>query len=136
MSGALLRAFTANRVPDHIARRLGYDPDAVRKHHHRATELAKPNGGLKERKHMYWGGRHPKDYLLAHNPVQPGFVDQEHGRNGFRVMWIPPELTSRKEHPFRVCICGWRPDLGTHYSCGRPRRIIDIPPEEIEHWWD
>jgi hypothetical protein len=36
---------------------------------------------------------------------------QPHGVNGFRVMWIPPEFTKRDKNPFKICNCGWRPDL-------------------------
>jgi hypothetical protein len=83
-----------------------------------------------QREHKYWGGRHPRDYLLAHNPLQPVEVDQPHGLHGFRVMWIPPEWRNIKARPWRECICGWRPDLGVHYSAGKPRRIADISVEE------
>ncbi len=41
MTGGLLRNFLAGGVPDHIALYLGYDPDAVRKHHHKAVELGR-----------------------------------------------------------------------------------------------
>ena len=46
-------------------------------------------------------------------------------RNGFRVIWIPPEWT-KDENQFVVCDCGWRPDLGVHYSCGGFRKIASI----------
>jgi hypothetical protein len=65
-----------------------------------------------KRVQIYWGGRHPENYLLAHNPVQPVSERQRHGVNGFRVMWIPPEFTKREKNPFKVCDCGWRPDRG------------------------
>jgi hypothetical protein len=84
-----------------------------------------------KREHTYWGRRHPKHWLLAHNPVQPVHVAQPHGANGFRVMWIPPERTALKERPWRVCKCGWRPDLGTHYSAARTRKI-PAPPEQAQ----
>jgi len=72
-----------------------------------------------KRESVYWGSKHPKDYLLAHNPVRPVEMDQAHGIRGFRVMWIPPEyLTS---HGFKVCDCGWRPEKGNHYSVERPQ---------------
>lgn len=74
-----------------------------------------------ERSSVYWRGRHPKDYLLAHNPVAPVEVDQPHGVNGFRVMWIPPEWK------WRACKCGWRPDLGTHRSNLRGNYRIRAP---------
>ena len=66
-----------------------------------------------KREQKYWHGRHPKDYLLAHNPVRAVDVNQAHGVNGFRVMWIPPEW---RVEGWRACNCGWRPDLGTHYA--------------------
>jgi hypothetical protein len=64
-----------------------------------------------ERKQVYWRGRHPKDYLLAHNPVRPVDTKQPHGVRGCDV---EPEWRNRKA--WRVCKCGWRPDLGTHHS--------------------
>jgi hypothetical protein len=79
-----------------------------------------------ERKQIYWRSRHPDDYLLAHNPVQPVHVRQQHGVSGFRVMRIPPEWTTKDENPFVVCDCGWRADLGVHYSCGGFRKIASI----------
>jgi hypothetical protein len=89
----------------------------------------------REREHKYWGGRHPKDYLLAHNPVQPIHVEQPHGWNGFRVMWIPPEWRDRKNNPWRVCKCGWRPDRGKHYSSSLrpPRKISDLPRRVVNY---
>ena len=50
-------------------------------------------------------------WLLAHNIVAHD-VDQRHGQNGFRRFWVPPE----KKDGWRLCDCGWRPDLGPHYS--------------------
>ena len=49
-------------------------------------------------------------WLLAHNSVRPT-VDQRHGWQGFHRFWIPPD-----EEGWSVCSCGWRPDLGPHYS--------------------
>jgi hypothetical protein len=49
-------------------------------------------------------------WLLAHNSVRPT-VDQRHGWQGFRRFWIPPD-----EEGWRLCQCGWRPDLGPHYA--------------------
>jgi hypothetical protein len=78
-----------------------------------------------ERQHTYWGQKHPKDWLLAHNPVQPVHVLQPHGYNGFRVMWIPPG------YGWRVCKCGWRPDLGAHYANPKFRMRKITAPVEI-----
>jgi len=69
-----------------------------------------------KREPVYWGQKHPKDYLLAHNPVHPVDGKQQHGVNGFRAMWIRPAWTNRKKHRFKICKRGWRPDLGKHYS--------------------
>jgi hypothetical protein len=69
-----------------------------------------------ERAQISWGNEHPEDYRLAHNHVQPMNEKQPHGVNGFRVMWIPPEFTKREKNPFKICNCGWRSDLGNHYS--------------------
>ena len=49
-------------------------------------------------------------WLLAHNSIRPT-VDQQHGVNGFRRFWVPPDQGN-----WKLCNCGWRPDLGPHYS--------------------
>jgi hypothetical protein len=41
MQGAMLRAFAAGRITDQEAQQQGYDPQAVRKHHHLDPEPAK-----------------------------------------------------------------------------------------------
>ena len=48
-------------------------------------------------------------WLLTHNHVRPT-VDQRSGVNGFRRFWVPPGPK------WKLCSCGWRPDLGPHYS--------------------
>ena len=48
-------------------------------------------------------------WLLAHNSVRPT-VDTRGGVNGFRRFWVPPDPK------WKLCDCGWRPDLGPHYS--------------------
>jgi len=48
-------------------------------------------------------------WLLAHNSVRP-VVDQRGGTNGFRRFWVPPDPK------WKLCACGWRSDLGPHYS--------------------
>jgi hypothetical protein len=48
-------------------------------------------------------------WLLAHNSVRPT-VDQRSGVGGFRRFWVPPDPK------WKLCDCGWRPDLGPHYS--------------------
>ena len=53
-------------------------------------------------------------WLLAHNLVRPEAADTPHGWQGFRRFWISPEF--QKEHDWPICNCGWRPDLGPHYS--------------------
>src|SRR5262249_27070072 len=78
-----------------------------------------------ELKHYYWGGRRPKDYLLAHNPVQPVHMRQQHGVVGFGGMCSPPGW-AKEANRFGVCDCGWRPDLGVHSSCGGFRKISSI----------
>jgi hypothetical protein len=50
------------------------------------------------------------DWLLAHNSIRPT-VDQQHGVKGFRRFWVPPDQGN-----WKLCDCGWRPDLGPHYS--------------------
>ena len=48
-------------------------------------------------------------WLLAHNHVRPT-VGTRGGVNGFRRFWVPPDPK------WKLCKCGWRPDLGPHYS--------------------
>ena len=31
--------------------------------------------------------------------------------NGFRRFWVPPNQGN-----WKLCECGWRPDLGPHYA--------------------
>src|SRR4051794_16293383 len=60
------------------------------------------------------GRRRPKGWVLAHNRILHS-KNARNGHNGFRYFWRAPG------HAFSVCKCGWRPDLGTHYS-SRPRQ--------------
>lgn len=60
------------------------------------------------------GRRRPKGWALAHNHILHS-KNASNGANGFRYFWLAPG------HGWSVCKCGWRPDLGTHYS-GRPRQ--------------
>jgi hypothetical protein len=48
-------------------------------------------------------------WLLAHNSVRPT-VDTRGGVAGFRRFWVAPDPK------WKLCSCGWRPDLGPHYS--------------------
>ena len=48
-------------------------------------------------------------WLLAHNSIR-ATVDTRGGVNGFRRFWVPPSGR------WQLCSCGWRPDLGPHYS--------------------
>ena len=58
--------------------------------------------------------KRPRGWLLAHNSIRPT-VDQRHG-----VERLPPVLDTRQRSSRRtagsLCECGWRPDLGPHYS--------------------
>jgi len=54
-----------------------------------------------------------KGWLLAHNSIRPT-VDQRHGVRGFRRFWISPE--KQEQDGWKLCECGWRPDLGPHYA--------------------
>ena len=49
-------------------------------------------------------------WVLAHNLVRPGAAYTRHGWRGFRRFWVPPD------EKWKLCKCGWRPDLGPHYS--------------------
>ena len=60
--------------------------------------------------------RCPEGWLLAHNPVRPESPDQPHGVNGFRRFWISPLKQKQRNSGWKLCNCGWRPDLGPHYS--------------------
>ena len=51
----------------------------------------------------------PSGWLLAHNSIRPT-VDTRGGVNGFRRFWVPPDPK------WKLCDCGWRPDLGPHYA--------------------
>ena len=55
----------------------------------------------------------PSGWLLAHNSIRPA-VDTRGGVNGFRRFWLSPE--KQKQDGWKSCQCGWRPDLGSHYS--------------------
>jgi hypothetical protein len=68
----------------------------------------------KELRQLY-GGRKPKSYRPAHNHIihTPGF---DHGLNGFRRFWIPPQWVGRG---WSKCPCGWRghdPKWENHYA--------------------
>ena len=54
------------------------------------------------------------DWLLAHNIVRPRTADTRHGWKDFRRFWVSPEKMRELDWP--LCKCGWRPDLGPHYS--------------------
>jgi hypothetical protein len=54
-------------------------------------------------------GKRPAGWLLAHNHVSHD-VDTRHGEGGFRQFWVAPS------ERWRLCQCGWRPDLGPHYA--------------------
>jgi hypothetical protein len=59
---------------------------------------------------IYFRGRRPKGWILAHNPVRHD-VDTQHGDRGFRAFYVPPN-----PEKWVVCPCGWRPHLGVHYA--------------------
>jgi hypothetical protein len=60
------------------------------------------------------GRRRPKGWLLAHNHIRHA-KNTRNGANGFRYFWI-----ASREGGWKLCRCGWRPDLGPHYSKKRP----------------
>ena len=64
-------------------------------------------------KGIIYGGRRPEGWRLAHNHIRHT-ATMPHGLNGFRRFWIDPNNNELKH--FRLCRCGWRPDLGPHYS--------------------
>jgi hypothetical protein len=58
--------------------------------------------------------RCPDGWLLAHNIVRPEAANTRNGWKGFRRLWISPK--KKKKDGWKLCKCGWRPDLGPHYS--------------------
>ena len=56
-----------------------------------------------------YASRRPAGWLLAHDHVDHD-VDTPYGENGFRSFWVMPS------ERWRLCQCGWRPDLGPHYA--------------------
>ena len=65
------------------------------------------------------GRRRPrKGEILCHNHITHT-ADTRHGERGFRWFSALPKATD-----WKVCPCGWRPDLGTHYAI----------PEHVK-WW-
>ena len=66
-----------------------------------------------ERGISYANKRPAENWLLAHNHVRPE-ADTPHGWQGFRRFWVSPEKMRELDWP--LCSCGWRPDLGPHYS--------------------
>ena len=69
---------------------------------------------------LSYADRGPKGWLLAHNSVRPAAVDTRHGTGGFRRFWVPPPGLG-----LHLCDCGWRPDLGLHYSRLKPAEEED-----------
>ena len=61
-----------------------------------------------------YASKRKEGWLLAHNVVRPEAADTPHGWQGFRRFWVSPE--KMKELDWPLCKCGWRPDLGPHYS--------------------
>jgi len=64
------------------------------------------------------GRRRPKGWLLAHNRILHG-KNTRNGVNGFRYFWI-----ASREGGWKLCRCGWRPDLGPHYSKNPKRELL------------
>jgi hypothetical protein len=64
------------------------------------------------------GRRRPKGWLLAHNHILHG-KNTRNGVNGFRYFWI-----ASREGSWKLCRCGWRPDLGPHYSKNPKRELL------------
>jgi hypothetical protein len=62
-------------------------------------------------RNQIYGGKRPRTYKLAHNHILHT-ANMQHGTNGFRRFWIPPEWIGWH---WVKCKCGWRPDMGTHY---------------------
>jgi hypothetical protein len=64
------------------------------------------------------GRRRPKGWLLAHNHIRHG-KNTRNDVNGFRYFWI-----ASREGSWKLCRCGWRPDLGPHYSKNPDRELF------------
>jgi hypothetical protein len=72
------------------------------------THQSKAKLKKQKRREQVYGGKIPKDYLLAHNQVAHT-AKTTNGVRGFRYFWIPPEWD------WVECQCGWRPERGPHY---------------------
>src|SRR4029450_1314545 len=70
------------------------------------------------------GRRRPKGWLLAHNDIRHG-KNTRNGVNCFRYFWI-----ASREGSWKLCRCGWRPDLGPHYSKNPKRELLKRVREE------
>lgn len=69
------------------------------------------------------GGRKPKSYRLAHNPVRH-CIGFRHGANGFRRFWIPPQWVGKgKGKGWERCPCGWS-GRKAHFAIA----------EHVKHW--
>jgi ABC transporter substrate binding protein len=64
------------------------------------------------------GRKRPKGWLLAHNHIRHG-KNTRNGVDGFRYFWI-----ASHEGSWKLCHCGWRPDLGPHYSKNPDRELF------------
>jgi hypothetical protein len=64
---------------------------------------------------MVYKGPCPEGWVLAHNHFRHT-ENSHHGEKGFRRFWLAYPV----RFGFSVCRCGWRPDLGEHYSRPEP----------------
>jgi hypothetical protein len=78
------------------------------------------SGSLAMTKMLYigQGRRRLKGWLLAHNHIRHG-KNTRNGVNDFRYFWI-----ASREGSWKLCRCGWRPDLGPHYSKNPKRKLL------------
>jgi hypothetical protein len=69
------------------------------------------------------GRRRPPNWFLAHNHVLHG-RNTRSGINGFRAFWVADRSG------WQPCRCGWRPDLGEHYSKNPDQQLLKVVTEK------
>lgn len=67
------------------------------------------------------GRQQPEGWFLAHNHVMHG-KNTRNGVNGFRYFWI------KDRSKWSACLCGWRPELGEHYSKRPEQKLLKRVP--------
>jgi hypothetical protein len=74
------------------------------------------------------GRTRPEGWALAHNHIRHG-KNARNSIRGFRYFWL------KSHEGWSVCHCGWRPELGVHYS-KHPNAKILPPRNEVTNHLD